>query len=349
MIKRIGRICQPIFCIILTRRESLWCTRATMHDASPTLPRLAIVIPCYNEEAVLPHTLSQLSDYLQSLIINKKITPNSFLYFVDDGSRDNTWGIIATEHREHAHIKGLKLTRNMGHQNALLAGLMGVKNKVDCAVSMDADLQDDVNAIATMLERYHEGFDVVSGVRTARDKDSVFKRLTAHVFYKIMRRSGADIIHNHADFRLINRRVMQALEKFEERNLFLRGIFPLIGLRTAHVYYERQARLLGQPKYTLSKMCSLAWDGMTSFSDIPLKLIMSLGLVSFLMSILMIIWIVCAKVMGSALPGWASIMIPLCFMGGVQLLSIGVIGEYIAKVYIEVKRRPRYIEELELE
>ncbi len=318
-----------------------------MNNNNP--PKLAIVIPCYNEEAVLAYTLDHLRQYLQTLIDNHKITPDSFLYCVDDGSNDQTWSIITTQHQQFPNIKGLKLTKNVGHQNALLAGLLSIKNKIDCVISIDADLQDDVSAMEAMLDQLKAGYDIVYGVRTSRQKDSFFKRVTALTFYHIMKKSGADIVHNHADFRLLSQRVIASLNQYKERNLFLRGIFPLMGYRSTQVYYERHERLLGQSKYTLKKMIMLAWDGITSFSHIPLSLILALGVMSFFLSIVMMIWIFCAKIFtSSAVPGWASIMIPLCFMGGIQLLSIGIIGEYMAKVYLEVKRRPRFIKETEL-
>lgn len=311
-------------------------------------PRLAIVIPCYNEETVLPHALCQLLDYLKILIEKRLVADNSILFCVDDGSKDDTWVIISAYHQQNPNIKALKLTRNMGHQNALLAGMLTLKDKVDCVVTIDIDLQDDIFAIESMLACFRKGFDIVYGVRTTRDKDTVFKRLTALIFYRIMKQSGADIVHNHADFRLISQRAIESLSHFEERNIFLRGIFPLLGYPSTHVYYERHQRLMGKTQYTLKKMVSLAWDGITSFSQIPLNLILIFGLVSFLMSLGMITWIIIAKLMSSTVPGWASIMVPLCFIGGIQLLSIGIIGEYIAKVYVEVKRRPRFISEMEL-
>lgn len=312
------------------------------------LPYLAIVIPCYNESAVLPHTLKKLRDLLHELREADKIAPESFLYCIDDGSDDATWKIIADANQHHGDVKGLKLTRNVGHQNALLAGLLQVKDNVDCAISIDADLQDDVSAISTMLARFCEGHDIVYGVRQSRQKDGLFKRLTAQFFYRVMKKSGADILYNHADFRLLSQRALQTLSQFEERNLFLRGIFPLMGYPVAAVYYDRKERALGDSKYTARKMFSLAWDGITSFSHLPLRFILSLGVISFFLSLLLVVFALGAKLFATTVPGWTSLMIPLCFMGGIQLLSIGILGEYISKVYMEVKRRPRYIKEEEL-
>lgn len=312
------------------------------------LPRLAIVIPCYNEEAVLPHTLQILFNCLFDLIKKGKIAHDSFLYCVDDGSKDQSWQIITDWHQQSDSVKGLKLSRNVGHQNALFAGLMSVKTKVDCAITIDADLQDDVAAIESMIDFFQAGSDIVYGVRQQRDQDSFFKRMTAALFYKIMRQSGANIMPNHADFRLLSKRTLIKLSHFKERNLFLRGIFPLIGYSASYVYYDRRSRLHGETKYTLTKMVALAWDGLISFSHIPLNFILLFGVISFILSLCMMVWVVTAKILAHTVPGWSSIMIPLCFMGGVQLLSIGILGEYIAKVYLEVKRRPRFIKDVEL-
>lgn len=319
-----------------------------MEHSRTTPPRLAIVIPCYNEAATLPATLAQLSDCLDQWRREHLIATDSYLYCVDDGSHDDTWAIIHHHHERCPWIKGLKLTRNAGHQNALLAGLLHIKRAMDCVITIDADLQDDINAIPLMLAHYQNGMDIVYGVRVKRTKDNLFKRLTAHLFYRIMRKSGANIIHNHADFRLMSQRVVISLSRFRERHLFLRGIVPWMGYRSAEVYYERRARQFGHTQYTLTKMLRLAWDGITSFSHLPLNLIMGMGVFSFIASLAMTLWAIAAKYAGNTIPGWTSIMIPLCFMGGVQLLSIGVIGEYVAKVYFEVKNRPRFIKEAEL-
>jgi glycosyltransferase involved in cell wall biosynthesis len=313
-----------------------------------SVPRLAIVIPCYNEESVLPDSLFKLLALLNELISAHKISADSFLFCVDDGSHDQTWQIIFDLHAQNSLVKGLRLGRNAGHQNALLAGLLNVKDLVDCAVTIDADLQDDLNAIKTMLEHFQEGSDIVYGVRQSRETDTFFKRVTALAFYKLMKRSGSELVFNHADFRLLSRRTMTELNEFQERNIFLRGIFTLIGFKTSIVYYDRNSRLLGETKYTLCKMIALAWDGIISFSHVPLDFILMSGVISFVISILMAIWVLCAKLFSHTVIGWTSIMVPLCFIGGIQLLSIGIIGEYLAKIYLEVKRRPRYIKDTEL-
>lgn len=311
-------------------------------------PRLAIVVPCYNEQSVLPHTLEELFHYLLELIDRQKIAADSFIYCVDDGSHDQTWKILSEWHQKHKQIKGLKLSRNAGHQNALLAGLMHVKNKVDCAISIDADLQDEVAAIEAMVDQFARGSDIVYGIRQSRQKDSFFKRFTAITFYKLMKTSGADLRFNHADFRLLSQRALVTLSKYKERNLFLRGIFPLMGYSVSEVHYDRKARQAGDSKYPFRKMLALAWDGITSFSHLPLSLILFFGVASFLLSLVLVFFALISKITSHVVPGWTSIMIPLCFMGGVQLLSIGIIGEYIAKIYFEVKRRPRYIKDMEL-
>jgi glycosyltransferase involved in cell wall biosynthesis len=319
-----------------------------MTTTHSTLPRLAIVIPCYNEQEVLPIVFEKLLPYLSTLIKKNKIASDSFLYCVDDGSNDRTWELISQWHKQSHHLKGLKLTRNTGHQNAILAGLTRVRKICDCAITIDADLQDDIEAIEKMLDAFAQGNDIVYGVRQSRTKDSFFKRITASLFYKIMKKSGADVMSNHGDFRLLSSRALATLTKFKERNLFLRGIFPLMGYQVAYVYYDRNCRVAGESKYTLRKMFGLAWEGITSFSHIPLNLIFILGVTSFFMSLILIGMVLSAKIFSHTVPGWASIMIPICFMGGVQLLSIGIIGEYIAKVYLEVKARPRYIKDMEL-
>ncbi|OGT44096.1 MAG: glycosyltransferase [Gammaproteobacteria bacterium RIFCSPHIGHO2_12_FULL_40_19] len=312
------------------------------------LPCLAIVIPCYNEQPALPLALKKLADVLIHLIQKNKIKAESFLYCVDDGSQDETWRIISEAHQESPMIKGLKLSRNRGHQNALFAGLMTIKDKVDCVISIDADLQDDICVIEEMIDHFCSGSDVVYGVRKSRKSDMFLKRMTAIAFYKIIRYSNSDIIFNHADFRLLSQRALMRLNQFEERNLFLRGIIPLIGYKSTQVYYDRVERSLGKSKYTIRKMIALACDGLTSFTHFPLRFILVMGMVSFLFALIMMVWVVCAKLFSHTVPGWSSIMIPLCFMGGIQLLSVGVLGEYIAKIYLEVKRRPRYIEDSEI-
>jgi glycosyltransferase involved in cell wall biosynthesis len=313
-----------------------------------TFPRFAIIVPCYNEQLILLNSLTQLFELLCALIAKKKISEESFLYFVDDGSQDQTWQIIANQHHINNKIKGLRLSRNTGHQNALLAGLLNIQEQVDCAVTIDADLQDDIRVIETMLDHFHEGSDIVYGVRRSRKTDGFFKRLTALAFYKLMKHSGSDIIFNHADFRLLSRRVIEQLNHFKESNLFLRGIFSLIGFNTSQVHYDRNSRALGETKYTFRKMISLAWEGLISFSQVPLEFILISGIISFVASIAIAVWVLSTKLFAHTTPGWASIMVPLCFIGGIQLLSIGIIGEYLAKIYLEVKGRPRYIKDTEL-
>lgn len=313
-----------------------------------TTPRLAIIIPCYNEQAVLLDSLDKLSSLLSDLITHQKVRPDSFLYCVDDGSKDQTWSMISARHAADPRIKGLRLGRNAGHQNALLAGLTAINEQVDCAITIDADLQDDIQAIYTMLEHFQQGSDIVYGVRKSRRKDTWFKRVSAGAYYKLMSKAGSEIIYNHADFRLLSRRALEQLNQFQERNVFLRGLVTLMGCKASTVYYDRAPRLLGESKYPLSKMVKFAWDGMISFSHIPLHCILIFGVVSFVLSIGLTLFVLMAKIFSHTVPGWASIMIPLCFLGGIQLLSIGIIGEYLAKIYLEVKGRPRYIKETEL-
>jgi glycosyltransferase involved in cell wall biosynthesis len=312
------------------------------------LPRLAIIVPCYNEQLILPGSLSKLLDLLTRLIQKRQIREDSFLYCVDDGSQDQTWEIIFNKHSTDARVKGLRLSRNTGHQNALLAGLLNVQDQIDCAVTIDADLQDDPNAIEEMLQHFQEGSEIVYGVRISRKTDGFFKRLTALAFYKLMKYSGAETVFNHADFRLLSRRTIEQLSHFKESNLFLRGIFTLIGFKTSKVYYDRGDRALGETKYTFRKMFSLAWEGLTSFSQAPLEFILISGALSFFVSIGLALWVLWSKIFAHPVSGWASIMVPLCFIGGIQLLSIGIIGEYLAKIYLEVKSRPRYIKDIEL-
>jgi len=311
-------------------------------------PRLAIVIPCYNEEAVLSTTVSVVKQLLENLIIQDKIAKNSFIYFIDDGSVDKTWEIIKNLNLHDHMIKGLKLSKNHGHQNALLAGLLQVKETVDCAISIDADLQDDVTVISKMIMHYRNGHDVVYGVRDSRATDGFLKRKTALLFYRLMEWSDSELIYNHADFRLLSQRALMALSRFEESALFLRGIVPKIGFSSEKVYYDRLRRVEGKSKYTPIKTLALAWNGLTSFSIIPLRIILIIGFLLFLISVVMIGCVIYDKIFLFTVPGWASIMIPIFLMGGVQLLSIGVIGEYLAKIFIEVKRRPRFIIDTEV-
>lgn len=309
--------------------------------------QLSIVVPCYNEEEVLTESSKRLLGLLKRLVDKKEIAENSLIYFVDDGSKDRTWEIISKLSSENSQIKGIKLSRNKGHQNALLAGLFSASG--DALVSIDADLQDDVSVIEDMVEKFKEGRDVVYGVRSKRDSDTWFKRFTAEGFYKLMGLMGVDIVFNHADYRLMSRRVVEHLKSYEEVNLFLRAMVPLIGFSSDVVEYERSERFAGESKYPLRKMISFAWDGITSFSVTPLRLISMIGAVIFVISLFISIWALGVKLFGvSAVPGWASTVLPIYFIGGIQLLSLGVIGEYVGKIYSETKKRPKFIVEQEV-
>lgn len=304
--------------------------------------QLCIVIPCYNEQEVLPTTSSQLITLMQMLIEKGKIASTSCIYFVDDGSKDRTWEIIETLCAQNSLFKGIKLSRNRGHQNALLAGLFMAKG--DAIVSIDADLQDDLVAIEKMVDAYHNGFEIVYGVRSKRETDTFFKRLSAEGFYSFMQLMGVDIVHNHADYRLLSQRVLEHLKAFNETNLFLRGMIPMLGFSSTTVYYERAERFAGESKYPLKKMLSFAWDGITSLSVVPLRLITALGLIIFFIASLMSVWVIFIKLFtNQAVSGWASTVLPIYFIGGIQLLSIGIVGEYIGKIYLETKSRPRFI------
>ena len=305
---------------------------------------LYMVVPCYNEEEVLNETASQLKAKYTSLIERKLISPESRVVFVNDGSKDKTWSMIQELHKADPNFfSGINLAHNSGHQNAVLAGLMTVKEICDMAITMDADLQDDINTIDAMVEKYYEGNQVVYGVRSARDTDTFFKKFTAEGFYKFMKVMGADVVYNHADFRLMSRRVLQELANFKEVNLFLRGMVPLIGFQSCSVYYERHERFAGESKYPLKKMLAFAVNGITSFSTKPLKLITTLGFIMSVLSICMFIWAFIAKIGGFSEHGWSSTMCSIWFIGGLQLLCLGIIGEYVGKIYAEVKQRPRYI------
>ena len=303
---------------------------------------LSIVVPCYNEEAVLCETASRLNVVLESLIQKQKISPNSFILFVNDGSQDKTWDLIEILHNQHAHIKGLNLAGNVGHQNALMAGLMTAKKFASIIISIDADLQDDVKAIKEMVERYKEGYDIVYGVRSSRESDTFFKKNTALLFYKLMSWLGVKSVYNHADYRLMSRRAVEQVENYKERNLFLRGIVPLIGYETTSVYYKRSERFAGESKYPLSKMFNFAIDGITSFSIKPLRLIASLGFLFFLCSLVSVIYTLYVYFKGETVAGWTSLMLSIWFLGSLILIAIGITGEYIGKIYLEVKERPRY-------
>ncbi len=303
---------------------------------------LAIVVPCYNESAVLPETARRLTRLLRQLEEGKKVERGSFILFVDDGSSDGTWPIISRLYHENPYVLGISLSANAGHQNALLAGLLTARGMADAAVSIDADLQDDVTAIARMVDAHLGGYEIVYGVRRSRETDSFFKRNTALAFYRLMRALGVRSVYNHADFRLMGARALDALAEFKERNLFLRGIVPLLGYNSTSVYYDRRERFAGESKYPLRKMLNFAVDGITSFSVKPVRLIFFTGLMLLLVSTAAFIYVFYALFSGHAVAGWTSIMLSLWFIGSIILLAIGVIGEYIGKVYTEVKERPRY-------
>lgn len=304
---------------------------------------LYIVIPCYNEEEVLPETAKRLKVKMNSLIEKRKISPESRVVMVNDGSKDKTWPIISALHEEDPLFSGINLSRNRGHQNALLAGLMTVKDLADAAISMDADLQDDINAIDEMVDKFLDGCDIVYGVRSKRTTDSFFKRFTAESFYRLMNAMGANTVFNHADYRLMSKRALEGLAQFKEVNLFLRGIVPMIGYRTDTVTYERSERFAGESKYPLKKMVAFAMEGITSLSVKPIRLITGLGFVVFMVSIIMLIYIFVRFCMGATVAGWASVAVSVWAIGGLMLLSIGVVGEYIGKIYLESKARPRFI------
>lgn len=306
---------------------------------------LYMVVPCYNEELVLDETSERLKAKYEQLISNNIISPKSRVVYVNDGSKDKTWGKIQEKHNENPMFSGINLSRNRGHQNALLAGLMTVRNLADCVISMDADLQDDINAIDEMLEKFeNENCDIVYGVRDNRDTDTVFKRRTAGAFYKLMQGLGSQSVPNHADFRLMSRRALDGLAQFPEQNLFLRGMVPLVGYKSDVVYYKRGERFAGESKYPLKKMISFALDGITSTSAAPMRLIFWIGLIWFLLAIVGAIYIIARHfINGSDVAGWASTMLAIVGFGGANLLALGVIGEYIGKIFLEVKQRPRYL------
>lgn len=319
-----------------------------MEQVKNNKPIIAIVVPCYNEEPVLHETAKQLNQLIDSLIKNNQISQSSFIYFVDDGSNDKTWDIIQKFHLENNRNKGLKLSRNVGHQNALLAGLNSVQEKSDCVISIDADLQDDISAIALMVEEFKKGSDIVYGVRKKRETDTFFKRFTALSFYKLMSFFGVNIIYNHADYRLLSKRVVKHLISFKEVNLFLRAMVPLVGFKSTKIYYDRKERFAGVSKYPTKKMMSFALDGITSFSVAPLRYITLAGFIVFIISCVLSVWVLTVVLLDRTVPGWASTVLPIYFIGGVQLLSIGILGEYLSKIYKEVKARPRYIKDIEL-
>ncbi len=301
-----------------------------------------LVIPCYNEEAVLPETVKELTAELKGMMDKGLATGESRMLFVDDGSKDRTWNLIEGFHAENPLVTGLKLAHNRGHQNALLAGLMTAKELCDCAISLDADLQDDIHVLPQFVQKFSEGCDVVYGVRNKRDTDTWFKRTTAEGFYKVMQHLGVETVYNHADYRLLSRRALDALSEYKEVNLFLRGIVPLIGYRSDYVYYDRHERFAGESKYPLKKMISFAVDGITSFSVKPLRIIANLGIVVSIASVIGLLYALISYFTGSAVSGWTAIVCSIWLLGGIQMLCLGVVGEYIGKIYSEVKGRPRY-------
>ena len=309
------------------------------------MPKLLVVIPCYNEEEMLEITTKELSKKMNDLIKDKIISKNSKVLYVNDGSKDNTWELIEKIHKKDNMFIGLKLSRNKGHQNALLAGLMYAKDNCDISISMDADLQDDIDVVDKMIEEYNKESEIVYGVRSSRKKDTFFKKFTAEGFYRFMKLMGVEIVFNHADCRLMSRVALEGLAQFNEVNLFLRGIVPLIGYKSSIAYYERNERVAGESKYPLKKMLSFAFDGITSFSIKPIRLILNLGFVFSIISFLVLIYCLIQKAIGNAIAGWTFLACSIWLLAGVQLISLGVIGEYIGKIYNETKNRPRYIVE----
>ena len=307
------------------------------------IPELAIIVPCYNEEEVLRDSAEKLLNKYSTMMAEGKISADSRIVFIDDGSKDRTWEIISELHTENPIFQGIKLSRNRGHQNALLCGLMTLKDKADAVISIDADLQDDINTFDEMVAKYEDGCDVVYGVRSKRETDTFFKRFTAEGFYKILNHMGSKVIFNHADFRLMSKRALNAFSLYKETNIFLRGMVPMIGFKSDIVTYERSERLAGESKYPLKKMLSFAFDGITSFSISPIRMISAFGAIVCVFAFVMAIYALVQKIIGHTGAGWASLMVSIWFIGGVQLLSVGLIGEYIGKLYKEVKRRPRYI------
>lgn len=307
------------------------------------IPRLIIVIPCYNEQEVLPITAPQFLAKINQLAAEGLITADSRVMFVNDGSKDDTWNIIQQLSEQDEHYIGIAQSRNRGHQNAVLAGLMEAKDMCDITISIDCDGQDDINAMDEMVKAYRDGCEIVYGVRSKRDTDTFFKRFTAESFYKLLNSMGAEVVYNHADYRLISSRALQELAKFREVNIFLRGMVPLVGFKSTSVYYERSERAAGKSHYPLSKMLALAFDGITSLSIKPIKMIIGMGVFVAFISFIGIIWAVVEAILGKTVMGWASTTCIICFLSGVQLISVGVIGEYIGKIYMEVKHRPRYI------
>lgn len=304
--------------------------------------RLAIVVPCYKEEAVLAETTKQLTKLIDEMISENLVSADSFVLYVNDGSKDNTWPLITQFHQQNKYIKGVNLAGNVGHQNALWAGLNVALDNADMIASIDADLQDDVNAIREMVNKYHEGYDIIYGVRNERKTDTWFKRTTALGFYKMMDAMGTKTVYNHADFRLMSKRAVEYLLQFKERNLFIRGLVPLVGYRTAKVYYNRAERFAGESKYPLGKMLNFAIDGITSFSVKPIRLIMLLGIVFLIIAFCVLGWIIYSYATDNVVKGWSSLMLSIWFCSGCLLIGLGVVGEYIGKIYVESKQRPQY-------
>ncbi|NHM30741.1 glycosyltransferase family 2 protein [Neobacillus terrae] len=310
-------------------------------------PILTIVVPCFNEEEVLKETSNQLSKVINDLIEDLLVSKESKILFVDDGSKDRTWEIIEEESLIKSFVTGLKLARNVGHQNALIAGLETAAKQSDCVVSVDADLQDDINVIHSFVEKYWDGYDIVYGVRDKRDTDTFFKRNTALGFYRFMDRIGIKLVPNHADFRLMSKRALEELFKYQETNIFLRGLVPLVGFKSTNVYYDRRERFAGESKYPLKKMLAFAFDGITSFSVAPIRFVTFLGFLSLVLSVFAGGYALIQEIIGHTQSGWTSLILSIWFVGGLQLLGIGIIGEYIGKIYSEVKRRPKYVIEID--
>lgn len=306
-------------------------------------PILYIVVPCYNEQEVLPITGSMFTKKITELIERDMVSTDSKVVYVNDGSKDKTWEIISRMAEEDSRVEGITLSRNRGHQNAVLAGLMEVKDRCDITITIDCDGQDDIDAMDKMVEEYLNGCEVVYGVRNNRDSDTFFKRATAEGYYKVLKLMGAEVVFNHADYRLLSSRVLQELAKYKEVNIYLRGMVPLVGFKSTSVYYERQERYAGESHYPLGKMLSLAFDGITSLSIKPIRMIMGLGMFIAILSFVGVIWSLVVRLSGNAVSGWASMTCLICFLGGIQLICLGVLGEYIGKIYMETKERPRYI------
>ena len=306
-------------------------------------PILYIVVPCYNEQEVLPKTAPMFKSKIEELVKLGKVNEKSKVLFVNDGSRDKTWEIIKTLAKENECFEGLSLSRNRGHQNALLSGLMEAKELADITISIDCDGQDDINAMNEMVDKYLEGYDIVYGVRSSRKTDTAFKRTTAQGFYKLLNLMGVEVVYNHADYRLMSKRALMAFKDFKEVNIYLRGMVPLVGFKSTTVYYEREERIAGESHYPLKKMLSLAFDGITSLSVKPIRIVTTLGFIVSVISFLLIIWSIVCYFTNSSVAGWASTISVIAFLGGIQLISIGVVGEYVGKIYLEVKGRPRYI------